>query len=37
MNTALLLIICLLTTKIQTCSDNSACFVKKLFDFDFPA
>lgn len=36
MHIALLLVICLLTTNVETCTDNSACFVKRLFDFNYP-
>ena len=34
---ALILIICLLTTTVNTCIDTSSCFIKKLFDFSYPA
>ncbi len=34
---AIILIICLLSTTVKTCTDKSSCFIKKLFDFNYPA
>lgn len=34
---AFILIICLLTKTVKTCNDTSSCFIKRLFDFSYPA
>lgn len=36
MHIALILVICLLTNTVQTCNDTSSCFLKRLFDFNYP-
>jgi len=36
MHIGLVLAICLLTTNVETCIDASSCFIKKLFDFNYP-